>query len=91
MVPHQAADAAATAVIKIFTANPTTGTIVAAIRSRRIPIGSTVSLINPTLFDFGENSKPIILAGVAQTLCLNLAGVTVTGGSLDVEIEFTEV
>jgi hypothetical protein len=90
MVPHQATDAAATAVCKIYTANPTTGTLVGTIRSRRLPIGQSTSLIAPTEFSFGENTKPIFLAGVAQTLCINLNGATVTGGSLDVEIEFTE-
>ncbi len=91
LVPHQATDAAATAVVKAYTANPTTGTSVGNIRSRRLPIGMSTSLIAPTEFTFGENTKPVFLAGVAQTLCLNLAGVTVAGGSLDVEIELTEV
>jgi hypothetical protein len=90
LVPHQATDAAATAVIKIYTANPTPGTLVGNVRSRRLPIGQSTSLVTPTVFDFGENAKPIFLAGVAQTLCINLNGATVTGGSLDIEVEFTE-
>lgn len=91
IVPHQATDAAAIAVIKAYTANPTTGTLVGNVRSRRLPIGSATSLIPATVYEFGENTKPLFLAGVAQTLCINLAGATVTGGTLDVEIEFTEV
>ncbi len=91
LVPHQATDAAATAIVKAYTANPTTGTSVGNIRSRRLPLGQSTSVVAPTEFTFGENTKPIFLAGVAQTLCLNLGGATVTGGSLDVEIEFTEV
>ena len=91
IVPHQATDAAATAVIKAYTANPTTGTLVGNVRSRRLPIGAATSLIPATVYEFGENTKPLFLAGVAQTLCINLNGATVTGGTLDVEIEFTEV
>lgn len=91
LIPHQATDAASTAVVKVYTANPTVGVAVGTVRSRRVPVGTATSLIAPTEITFGENAKPIILSGVAQTLCINLNGVTVTGGTLNVEIEFNEV
>jgi hypothetical protein len=90
-VPHQSTDAAATAAIKAYTANPTTGTLVGNVRSRRLPIGAAASFIPATVYEFGENAKPLFLAGTSQTLCINLAGATVAGAILDIEIEFTEV
>lgn len=91
LVSHEATDAAATAVVKAYTANPTTGTLVGNIRSKRIQIGPSTAVSTGFDFNFGENSKPIVLSGVSQTLCVNIGGATVTGGIIDVEIEFTEV
>lgn len=90
-VPHQATDAAATAVIKAYTANPSTGVLVGNVRATRVPLGQSTSLTSPAVFTFGDNGKPVFLAGVAQTLCVNLGGATITGGTLDIEVEFTEV
>jgi len=91
IVPHEATDAVATAVIKAYTVNPTTGTLVGQIRSSRIGFGSSTAPTTQYEFSFGENGKPVILAGVAQTLCINLGGVTITGGIMDISIEFTEI
>lgn len=91
LIAHESADTGATAVVKVYTANPTTGTLVGNIKSRRVQLGATTSVSPAAEFEWAENSKPVILAGVAQTLCVNLGGVTATGGTLDVEIEFTEI
>lgn len=91
MVPHDSADAAATAVGAIYTANPTTGTLVGNIRIFSLPLGAVTATTNNIVqLDFGERSKPIVLNGVAQALVINLGGATLTGGSLNIWMEFTE-
>ena len=90
-VPMLSTDAAATAVGAIYTANPTTGTLVGNIYIAAIPLAATTATTNDVIeINFGENGKPVILSGVAQALAVNLNGVTVTGGSLKVTVEFTE-
>lgn len=91
MVVHDLADAAATAVGSIYTANPTTGTPVGNIRIFSLPLGAVTSTTNNIVqVDFGERGKPIVLNGVAQAMVIALGGVTLTGGSINVWIEFTE-
>ena len=91
IVPYQATDAAATAVVKAYTANPTTGTLVGAVKNARILLGTVLAPLEARNMIFGERGKPLILAGVAQTLCINLGGLTPAGCTLDIEIEFTEI
>lgn len=90
IVKHAQARDAATATIKAFTANPTVGTLIGSARKVRVPIGAATSLVPPTVLTFGDAGEELVLSGVTQVLCLNLAGVTVTGGTLDVTIEFIE-
>ena len=91
-VPMISTDAAATAIGAIYTANPTAlGTLVGNIYIEAIPVSATTSATNNIVeINFGENGKPVQLSGVAQALAINLNGVTVTGGSLKVTVEFTE-
>lgn len=92
-VPYDSGDAAASAVLAAYTANPTTGTTVGAIRSALISIGATTNGSNEVqVFDFGAtNGKPVVLSGTAQALAVNLAGVTVTGGSFYISVEWYEI
>lgn len=91
MVPHISSDAAATAVGAIYTANPTTGTLVGNIEILSIPLSAITGITNNIVERrFGQNSKPIILSGVAQALVLNLNGITLAGGSINIAVEFTE-
>lgn len=91
MVSHDSTDAASTAVGTIYTANPTTGTLVGNIRIFSLPLGAVTATTNNIVqLDFGERGKPIVLNGVAQALVISLGGVTLAGGSINVWIEFTE-
>lgn len=93
IVPHDSANAAGTAVVKGYTANPTVGIIVGIARSQRVTVstGAGAIPIVPVVFDFTtRNGQGIVLRGIAQTLCLNLAGVTMTGGLLDIDVELSE-
>jgi hypothetical protein len=88
---HETADAAATAVVNNFSANPSGLGAGVTVRSQAVPVpGVTATTSDIVVFDFGDKGKPIVLAGVAECLAINLNGVTVTGGSLNIDIEFTE-
>lgn len=90
-VPHDATDAAASATIKKYTVNPGgLGAAVGSVRSARLPIGKATDLIAPSEINFAERGKPVTLNAATESLCLNLGGVTLTGGTLDVSIEWTE-
>ncbi len=95
VVPYDSASAAGTAVVKAYTANPgALGTLVGAIKSDFLylsaPATATVGA-EKLNFDFGNRpAQAVVLRGVAQTLVVNLGAVTVTGGSFDINIEWTE-
>lgn len=92
-VPHDSQSAAATAVCRAYTANPTAGTDVGIVFARRVLIPAAASLVAvvPEYVEFGTRSaQHVVLRGVAECLALSLMGATVTGGLLDVEVEWTE-
>lgn len=91
-VPHDSNDAAASSAAVIYTANPTTGTLVGVMRAQRIFINApAVGSSEVVTWDFGANtSKGVVLRGLAQVLAVNLNGATITGGTFDVYIEWTE-
>ena len=91
LVPMISTDAAATAVGSIYTGNPTTGTPVGDIFVASVPLSLTTNSTNNIInIDFGEKGKPVQLVGVAQAIAIRLNGVTITGGSLKITVEFTE-
>ena len=95
-VPHDQTNAAATAAVAAYTANPTVndGTN-RIIRAEKV----LFNLVAPAagsesgrlMLDFGVRpSQAIVLRGVAQQFAINLAGVTIAGPSVDISIEWTE-
>ena len=99
IVPHDSNNAAATATVLAYTANPTTGTLVGVIRNYRMMLQFTpftatdfpISL--PYVEDFGvmRPAQPPILRGTAQVFAVNLNAIaTITGWLFDIYIEFTE-
>lgn len=93
-VPHDSASAAASATIKAYTVNPTTGTLVGNIKAAYVflaaPATATVCS-EPLFLDFGlRPSQAIVLRGITQVLAVNLNAATVTGGAFDINIEWTE-
>lgn len=83
-------NAAGTAVALSYTANPTTGTLVGAIRSAKLNLGLT-SAAGSITWDFStRNSQAVVLRGTAQGLAVNLNGVSITSGLLDIFVEYTE-
>lgn len=91
-IPHDSADAAATAAPLSYTANPTPGTAIGSVRQSYIPFGAANNAqVGVVTLEFGDKGKPITLNGVAQGLAVNLNGVTVTGGVIDVTFEWFEI
>lgn len=91
-VPHDSASAAATAVVRSYTANPTVGTPVGTIRTQKQFINVIATRTSDVIeWNFGQDtSQPIVLRGVTQVLAINLLGVTVTTPSFDIFVEYTE-
>ena len=92
-VPFDSSSAAATAVCKSYTANPTTGTPVGDLLAVRfsLPSAATSSPIEQVFsFSNGSLDFPVVLHGTAQTLAVNFNGVTLTGNSLCCTFIWTE-
>lgn len=95
-VPVDSADAAASATVLNYSANPTTGTLVGNVASAIItltPAATTTYGALPVKWDFGQRDgeKPIVLRGIAQVFALNGGGVTLpSGASLLCNLAWTE-
>jgi hypothetical protein len=97
-IPHDQNNATpgATAVVAVYTANPTVNDGTARpIRSQKalhnLAAPAAGSESTRVVWDFmNRPSQAIILRGVAQQLAINLNGVTVAGGAADVTFEWTE-
>jgi hypothetical protein len=93
-VPYDSTQAAATATVLSYTANPTAlGTAVGNVRSDRVflPLTSTAVDAQGRIFLFGdEDMKGVVLRGTGEGLCVNLNGATLTTPSLNINIEWTE-
>jgi hypothetical protein len=93
-VSHDSTNPPAKATVQGYTANPTTGTLVGAVRA---PVFTLVAPGSNYVADilelsFGiEEDQGIILRGLNELLCLNLNGATVSGASLSVSVEWREV
>lgn len=93
IVKNDTNNAAPTAVVKAYTANPTTGTLVGNLRADKQflypPGGGSSDVRDYVLTESG--AQPLFLRGVAESIAFNLNGVTMASGSLDIWIEWTEV
>lgn len=91
IVPNDSNNTAATAVVNLYSANPTVGAAVGTIRARKLNLGAAGASgsINWTFSDV--NDQAIVLRGVAQALALNFNGQAVPSGTnIDIEAEFVE-
>lgn len=92
-IPYDSGYPAATATVQHYTANPTVGTSLGTVRAYRGIIPASATLINNPIcnWDFGSFSgSSIVLKGTAESLAVNLNGVTFTGGSFIIGVEWTE-
>lgn len=90
-VPHDSSDAAGTASVKAYTANPTLGTAVGTMRAVRYVVKAIAIPIDDISVDFGiRPSKAVVLRGTSESLCVNLNGITITGPVAGISVEWTE-
>lgn len=90
-VPHDSGNSAATATVRSYTANPTLGTLVGNIRTRKVYVGLTTGNSDECIWDFGTRpAQAIVLRGTAEVLAVNLNSITSAGNSFDINIEWTE-
>ena len=87
---YEVSDPEPAATLKAYTANAAAGTAAGTLRTVRAPIGVATDGVAPTVIEFGQTGKPVVLASATESLVLNLGGATVSGGSLDVTVEWVE-
>jgi len=91
-VPLDVDNAAATATVVNYTANPTAlGAAIGTLRRNEtlFPLSGTPS--NYVSWEFGtRNNQPITLRAATQILAIALNGTTIAGGSISLYIEWTE-
>jgi hypothetical protein len=93
-VPLDSLSAASTATVLSYTANPAVGTAIGTLASTRmfLPGATTASDAQGMSMTYGElGGQQLSLRGTNQVLAVNLNGTTLTGGSINVNIEYTEV
>jgi len=95
--PFDVANAAATATVKSYTANPTLGTLTGSLDVTFIGVptnGAPSSAVGTTSYfwDFTNNQgSPIVLDGVADQIAINFNGAAKPGGlQIAVFVMFTE-
>jgi len=90
-VPHDSTFAAGTAVVRAYTANPTTGTLVGNIRAERAALENAGLIVSRLIWDFGNRgNKTLVLRGVNEVLAINLSATTITGGKFSADVEWVE-
>lgn len=90
-VSHDSTNAAATATVLAYTANPTLGTLVGAIRTRKVFISTTATNPDEVVLDFGiRPAQAIVLRGVGEVLSINLNSISSAGNLFNISIEWSE-
>ena len=85
------ANAAATATASGYTANPTVGTLVGNIRTRKVSVAAASGNSDEMILDFGtRNGQAVVLRGINEVFAINLNSVTVSGSAFNISIEWTE-
>jgi hypothetical protein len=92
-IKHDINDAAATAVLALYTVNPTgLGTAVGNVGAKRLFLNVSTAQEDQAVWDFStRQDKALVLRGTTDILALNFGGAAVpAGGVLDFEIEWEE-
>lgn len=89
-IPRDSNDAAATAVVTNYTANPTSGTRVGNFAVYNSRWDNTQYLPN-VVWDYSDHNKPIVLRGTSQQIAINLSGNTFAGAQLFVTFYWYEL
>lgn len=91
ITPHSSGDAAATGVVKVYTANPTVGSTAGNVRTAVYNAPISGNLASPLVWEFGTraSTKAITLAA-NQSLCVSLGATAISSGLAYISVEFTE-
>ena len=81
---------ASVATLKGYTANPTLGTTVGTMMAFKMWVPATTVAGQPFVMTFGTRITQEIVLGIGESLCVNLGGHTVSGGSFTISAEWTE-
>lgn len=97
IVPLDSQNAAATATVRAYTANPTLGSLVGLLASKYLQIGVSSPAANSStpahpcnLFVSNGRGQDIVLRGASEIVSINLNGVTIPGGLFSGFIEWVE-
>lgn len=92
VAPYDSTNAAGTAVLRVYTANPTVGTSAGVVRATSTSVaqagvsgGDIVWALDSLV------NQPVILRGTAEALAINLNGATVSGPIFSASFEWEEV
>lgn len=91
-VPHDSTSAAASATVNSYTGAPSAGSLVGVVVCKRVTFPSAATAFDSPLDFFIADipAQAIVLRGVAQGLAISFNGVTLTGGSVNATICWTE-
>lgn len=91
-VPHNSGDAAASSTVRAYTTNPTLGTAIGEIRTRKVQISGANTMPAETIewvFD-KRTTKPPTLLSTSEVLAINFNAVTSAGSTFCITISWTE-
>jgi hypothetical protein len=91
-VSHDSTNAAASATVLQYSANPTLGTAVGTVRSAALPFGAAAAVGGGEKeWNFSDNNdQAIVLRGTSQVLALNLNAAIIAGATVTAWVEWTE-
>jgi len=90
IVPFDSSYPTATAVVRAYTANPTAlGTLVGMVKIRKLCLPVAAGNGSP-VDTYVEEFDLLALRGVTEVLAFNLNATTITGGSINLSIEWEE-
>ena len=93
-IPLDSLSATATATVLAYTVNPTLGTLIGTTTAARffLPAAATATDAQGISIPYGQlGEQQMTLRGTNQVLAVNLNSVTITGPSINITIEWTEV
>lgn len=88
--PLDSNNGVAQATPRAYTANPTVGTLVGLLHSFKMFIPTSSTIGSPLSSRFGEWGQPIVLKSANEVFAVNLNGVTLSGSTFNIMLEWTE-
>lgn len=91
IAPYDSTQAAATAVVRHYTANPSAlGTSVGVLRAESLAVTASGLTGGVIEWDLRESGQSVVLRGTTELLCVNFNAATITGPVFSISIEWSE-